>query len=312
MNAVNEMAANLETNEHQSASIRSGSRDEFDKFDEQVRAAVKDFQRAGDHWKSVDEQNHLLLIDRRLDHETSERRAIYYRLVATEREMKRQGSLKSVGYLVATCIVVAAILAWQSYGDAAKQIVATRIPEFGWSQQTKQVIAGWMQQIGWWKPVVESKAEPVTQTAPETVAPKAPTALTLDPVQVQQMVQVSQHCGTASGNSPPAKRVSPRWRKPSINSPPVKTEWCIRSICCSPPIRRVAIVVNRCGLTIFNTKQNMPAASSRIAGGVFLFTRCRGVPKLPGILMIFRVFLAALLIGAFFRFPLASGSIVVE
>jgi len=50
MNAVNEMAANLETNEHKSASIRSGSRDEFDKFDEQVRAAVKDFQRAGDHW----------------------------------------------------------------------------------------------------------------------------------------------------------------------------------------------------------------------------------------------------------------------
>ena len=48
MSAAREMAAQLETNEHQSASIRSCSRDEFDKFDERVRAAVKDFQSAGD------------------------------------------------------------------------------------------------------------------------------------------------------------------------------------------------------------------------------------------------------------------------
>jgi len=102
--------------------------------------------------------------------------------------MERVASGGFVRYLVATCIVVAAILAWQSYGDAAKQIVATRIPEFGWSQQTKQVIAGWMQQLGWTKPLVtESKAAPVTP--PESVVPKAPTAPTLDPVQLQQMVQ---------------------------------------------------------------------------------------------------------------------------
>ena len=66
-----------------------------------------------------------------------------------------------IPYLVAFCIGVAATLAWQSYGDAAKQKIAAL--------------------LGW------SIAEPVTQT--ETVAPKAPTALSLDPVQVQQMVQ---------------------------------------------------------------------------------------------------------------------------
>ena len=50
------------------------------------------------------------------------------------------------------------------------------------------MIAGWVQQLGWTKPpVVDSKAAPVTQTALETVAPKAPAALSLDPQQVQQI-----------------------------------------------------------------------------------------------------------------------------
>src|SRR5262249_30191805 len=35
--------------------------------------------------------------------------------------------------------------------------------------------------------------------------------------------RVSRRCGKASSNSPPVKRVSPRWRKPWISSPPVKT-----------------------------------------------------------------------------------------
>ena len=171
MSAADEMAAQLETNEHQSASIGSDSRDEFDKFDEQVRAAVKDFQSAGDHWKSVDDmQNHLSLIERRLDHETSERKAIYYRLVATEREMKRQGSLKFASYLVAICIgVVAGALAWQSYG------------------------ADWIEQLGWTKPppghenaairssVRETpQAALVAQTAPVAVTPTAAAQQTVE------------------------------------------------------------------------------------------------------------------------------------
>ena len=50
------------------------------------------------------------------------------------------------------------------------------------------MIASWVEQLGWTKPpVVESKAAPVTQTAPEMVAPKAPAAPSLDPQQVHQI-----------------------------------------------------------------------------------------------------------------------------
>ena len=169
MSAADEMAQ-LETND-QSASPTPRSPDQFDKFDEQVRVAVKDFQGASDDWKSAEDiQNHLSLIDRRLDHETSERKAIYYRLVATEREMKRQGLLKFAGYLVAICIgVVAGALAWQSHGG------------------------GWIEQLGWTKPppghenaairssVRETpQAALVAQTAPDAVTPSAAVQQTVE------------------------------------------------------------------------------------------------------------------------------------
>jgi hypothetical protein len=86
-------------------------------------------------------------------------------------------------FLVAICIGVAAILAWQSYGEAAKQVIATKAPELGWSPQTKQMIASAIQQVGWTTP---AGPEP---TAPETVTSKAPSAASLDPAQVQQMVR---------------------------------------------------------------------------------------------------------------------------
>jgi hypothetical protein len=190
MSAANEMAAKLEPNEHQSVSIAPGSRDEFDRFDEHVRAAVKDFQRASDHSRSLEDmQNHLSLIDRRLDLETSERRAIYYRLVATEREMKRQGSLKFGRYLITICIgVVAGALVWQSYGEASKQIIATRAPELGWSPEAKQMIAGWVDQLGLTKPppghenaaLRPSAGKTPAQTAPDAVTPSAAVQQTVE------------------------------------------------------------------------------------------------------------------------------------
>ena len=100
-------------------------------------------------------------------------------------EMERRASRGFTRYLVALCIGVAVILAWLSYGEATKQIIATRAPELGWSPETKQMIAGWVQRLGWTKPPpVESKAAPVTQTAPETVTAKQPT-IALDPQQIQ-------------------------------------------------------------------------------------------------------------------------------
>jgi hypothetical protein len=108
-------------------------------------------------------------------------KASYDRLVPIKKDMKRRGLRGAfTRYLVAILIGVAVTLAWQSYGDAAKQVIATSAPELGWSPETKQMIASWVQEIGWTKPPVgsEKQAAPVAQTAPA--------ALSIDPEKVQQ------------------------------------------------------------------------------------------------------------------------------
>jgi hypothetical protein len=116
-----------------------------------------------------------------LDREVLERNAIYDRLVAIENRMKRRSSRRFGRYLIAICVGVAGTLAWQSYGDAAKQVIATRAPELGWSPQAKQMIASWT--VGWMKP-------PAEKTAPEAVASsKAPPVPAIDSAQVQQIAQ---------------------------------------------------------------------------------------------------------------------------
>jgi hypothetical protein len=108
-------------------------------------------------------------------------------LLANKHQMERRASRGFTRYLVALCIGVAVILAWLSYGDATKQIIATKASELGWSPEAKQRIASWVQRLGWTKPPpVETKAAPVTQTAPETVAAKQPTTAP-DPQQIQQI-----------------------------------------------------------------------------------------------------------------------------
>jgi hypothetical protein len=197
MDPADEMAAKIEPTEHQSAGAVAGS---IDKLDEQLRVSVEALLHPSPPPKPVEELDDLLSgISHHLDDEASERKAIYNRLVAIENEMKTRGSRGFARYLVAFCIGVAAILAWQSYGEAAKQIIATKAPEFGWSPETKQMIASWIQQFGWTKPpAVENtavrptapetpQAASVTQTPPETVAPNAPAAPSLDPEQVHQI-----------------------------------------------------------------------------------------------------------------------------
>jgi hypothetical protein len=118
-----------------------------------------------------------------LDHEASERKAIYDRLVAIEKQMKKRSSRGFGRYLVAILIGVGATLAWQSYGEAAKHIIATRAPELGWSPEAKQIIATSIERIGWTK----LPAGPEKQAPP--VGQAAPTIPSLDPGQVQQMTQ---------------------------------------------------------------------------------------------------------------------------
>src|SRR5499427_4625760 len=157
------MAANIETGEGQSAGGETGS---DDKVNEQLRVVFK-------------------------------RRAIYNRLLAIENQTKKRSSRGFTRYLLAICIGVAATLAWQSYGDAAKQMFAAEAPELGWSPETKQMIANWVEQLGWTKPpaspAVRSsametlQAAPVAQTAPAAVAPSVPVAPSIDPAEVHQI-----------------------------------------------------------------------------------------------------------------------------
>jgi hypothetical protein len=97
---------------------------------------------------------------------------------------KRRRSRGFARFLVAICLGIAGTLAWQSYGEAAKNIIATKAPELGWSPETKQMIASSIQWLGWTK----TSPGPET-TAAATVAPKAPTAPSLDSTQIQQMMQ---------------------------------------------------------------------------------------------------------------------------
>jgi hypothetical protein len=172
MNAADEMAAKIEPTEGQSAGAVAGSNDQIE---EQLRATLKELQR-NQSKLAEDLQSHLLRISHHLDYETSERKAIHDRLRAIdnqtkrtpESQAKRRGSRAFVRYLVAICVGVAATLAWQSYGETAKQIVATRAPELGWSPEVKQMIASGIQQLGWTKPAAGPESTAVRSSVPAT------------------------------------------------------------------------------------------------------------------------------------------------
>ena len=172
MNHADEMA----TERHLASALPSS-----DESDQQLRALLENLERGGHRENPLEQDDHHFGITHG---ETSEREAIYHRPLPIENEKRRRGSFAR--YFVAILIGVAATLAWQSYGDAAKQVIATSAPELGWSPEAKQMIAGWVQQLGWTKPSIGA---PVAQTAPETVVPKAPAVPSIDQAQVQQIAR---------------------------------------------------------------------------------------------------------------------------
>jgi len=94
--------------------------------------------------------------------------------------------LTLVRFLITFCIGVAATLAWQSYGDAAREMVANSYPHFGW---------------------LAPQTEPVAQNAPNVIALAAPatpspdqqrsdlTSLDLDAMQ-QSIDQIANNMAT--------------------------------------------------------------------------------------------------------------------
>jgi len=200
MNPAEEEGANKERTERPSAGAVAGS---VDKLNEQLPVSAEHSLHPSHQPKAGEDLHELLsAIGHRLDHESAQQKSIFDRLVAIENQTKRRGSHGFASFLLAICIGVAGTLAWQSYGEATKQIIATRAPELGWSPEAKQMLASWVQQLGWTKPpagpentavrpsaLATPQAAPVAQTAPENVAPKAPAAPSLDPEQVQQLTR---------------------------------------------------------------------------------------------------------------------------
>jgi hypothetical protein len=85
-------------------------------------------------------------------------------LPSERRSPGRLASRALVGFLIAFCIGVAATLAWQSYGEVARETIASSSPQLGW---------------------LAPQAVPVAQTAPDMIAPVAP----VDPSPDQQRLE---------------------------------------------------------------------------------------------------------------------------
>jgi hypothetical protein len=138
-------------------------------------------------------------IGRHLHNESLALKTINDRLLAIENQTKKRGARGFVRYLLAICIGVAVTLTWQSYGEAAKEMFAAKAPELGWSPESEQMIANWVEQLGWTKPLgddettaVHSSASgaqvaTVAQTVPAAVTSQAPATPPIDPEQVHQI-----------------------------------------------------------------------------------------------------------------------------
>jgi hypothetical protein len=127
--------------------------------DQQLRTILENFERVNPVGENEPVVRDDLLpgFTSRLDLEASERKAIHDRLVAIENQTKRRRSRGFTRYLVAVLIGVAASLAWQAYGDAGKQVIATKAPEFGWSPEA-MMITSWVP-VGWTKPPAGSEKQ---------------------------------------------------------------------------------------------------------------------------------------------------------
>src|ERR1700730_3329240 len=69
--------------------------------------------------------------------------------------LRRRAPLALARFLITFCIGVAATLAWQSYGDAAREMIANSSPQLGW---------------------LAPQAAPVAQNAPDMIASAVPAA----------------------------------------------------------------------------------------------------------------------------------------
>jgi hypothetical protein len=109
---------------------QSGGSD--DKSDQQLLVSLDGLLRSNPQPKSRESMHEVLIgIGRHLHNATAALETIHSRLEAVEQQTKKRVVGSFTGYLLAVCVGVAAFLAWHSYGEAAKQVIATNAPELG-------------------------------------------------------------------------------------------------------------------------------------------------------------------------------------
>jgi len=87
------------------------------------------------------------------------------------RSLGNRASRALARFLITFCIGVAAALAWQSYGGAAREMIASSSPQLGW---------------------LAPQAAPVAQTAPDMIVPAPPAAPSPDLEQLKTGIAVVQ------------------------------------------------------------------------------------------------------------------------
>ena len=111
-----------------------------------------------DHWSnetSVDPKVRRVDLGLRRDRFSSKRPSL-----------GRRASRAVVRFLITFCLGVAAAFAWQSYGDAAREMIASSSPQLGW---------------------LAPQAAPIAQTDSDIVAPAAPATPSPDLQQLNAM-----------------------------------------------------------------------------------------------------------------------------
>jgi hypothetical protein len=233
------MAANIKTGEGQSA---GGAAHSNDRVNEQLRVAFKEFLRPSPQPNPAKALHEVLAeIARHLKNGTLAIKTINDRLLAIENQTKKRSSRGFTRYLLAICIGAAATLVWQSYGEAAKQVLAAKASEVGW-----QLIANWIEELGWTPPPATSEgtavqssatettqAVPVAQTAPENVTPNA-----AGQNQLVREVTMPAAPAVAPGGLPTSENMQNT--APRSASPPVSdavTEGALRASC-GPDVKR--------------------------------------------------------------------------
>jgi hypothetical protein len=228
MNRGDEMAANIKAGERQSA---GGATHSDDRVNEQLRVAFEEFMRPSPQPNPAQALHEVLAeIARHLKNGSLAIKTINDRLLAIENQTKKRSSRGFTRYLLAICIGAAATLAWQSYGEAVKQMFA--------AQLSSTMPPATSENIAVRSSATETdQAASVAQTAPENVTPNA--------APLVREVVIAAPPAVAPGGLPPSENTQNT--APTSASPPVGhavTDVALRASC-GPDVQRLCGGISR-------------------------------------------------------------------